>query len=105
DVEHDALRALEKDAPPGALRLVQEPPHRLGKRQNLGCDLDERGEQGRALDLGSAEATQQRVVMQQEMIELLGEAVGIGEIADADRAPPDLVLIGGADAAAGGADL
>ena len=36
---------------------------------------------------------------------LKAEIVELGEVADADRAAADLVLIGGADAAAGGADL
>ena len=40
-----------------------------------------------------------------DAVELRAEAVEMGEVADPDRAAADLVLIGRADAAPGGADL
>src|SRR5579883_340630 len=43
--------------------------------------------------------------MQQELIELVAKARGIGEIAEADGAAAGLVLVSGANAAAGRADL
>ena len=105
DIEHDALRAFEENALAAFLRLVQQPPGRRGERQDLGRDFDQRGEKRRTLHLGRAQAAQQRVVMHEQMIELRGQTRGIGEVADPDRAPANLVLIGGADTAAGGADL
>src|SRR5258708_4162096 len=105
DVEHDALRALEQDALAGAARLVEAVPDDVGERQHLGRDVQQRLQQRRALHLGRIEAAQQGIVMQQQMVELVAEAGGVGEVAQAYGAAPDLVLIGRADAAAGGADL
>ena len=64
----------------------------------------QRIEQRLRLDLGGAEPAQQRVVMEEKLIDLLGQRRLVGEVADADGAPAGLVLVGGADAAAGGAD-
>ena len=47
-----------------------------------------------------AEPAPQRIVMGQQAGDLAVELVGLGEIHQADRAPPDLVLIGRADARA-----
>ena len=54
---------------------------------------------------GFAEAGAERVVVGAQAVELGAEIVEMGEVADADRAAADLVLISRADAAAGGADL
>ena len=43
--------------------------------------------------------------MQQQFVELGGEGLRLGQIADADGAARDLVLISWADASTGGADL
>ena len=43
--------------------------------------------------------------MRKQAIDLVVQRVGVGEVHQADRAPRDLVLIGGANAALGGADL
>ena len=58
-----------------------------------------------AVDRRLAEAGAQRVVMGAEAVELRAELAEMGEVADPDRAAADLVLIGRADAAPGGADL
>ena len=55
-------------------------------------------------DLAHAEAAAQRVVMRQQAIDLAVEHRQVGEVHQADRAAADLVLVGRADAAAGGAD-
>ena len=50
------------------------------------------------------EAAAQRVVVRQQAVDLVRQRVEVGQIHQADGAAADLVLIGGADAAAGGAD-
>jgi hypothetical protein len=52
-----------------------------------------------------AEALQQRIIMQQQFIQLRRQSLGLRQIGDADGAAGDLILIGRTDAAAGGADL
>ena len=105
DVEHGALRALEQDAAAGALELGQAQPDRLGERQQPGRQGGELGQQRVAVDLLDAEAAAQRVVVEQQLVDLGRQRVGVGEVADADGAARRLVLVGRADAAAGGADL
>ena len=58
-----------------------------------------------AVDRRLAEAGAQRVVVRAQAVELRLEIVEMGEVADADRAAADLVLVSRADAAPGGADL
>jgi hypothetical protein len=53
---------------------------------------------------GRPEAAAQRVVMRQQAVDLVRQRLVVGEIHQADGAAADLVLIGRADAAAGGAD-
>ena len=48
---------------------------------------------------------QHEIVELEQRLELRGEAIGVEEVLQADRAPRDLVLVGGADAAAGRPDL
>ncbi len=104
-VQHHRLRALEQDAPPGAAGLVQPLPHRLGERQQLRGEGQQPVEQIALLEGRGAEAAQQRVVMQQQLVELVGQRLRLGEVGDPDGAARHLVLVGGADAAPGGADL
>ncbi len=56
-------------------------------------------------DFLEAEAAAQRVVMGQQPLDLAVERGEVGQVHDADGAAADLVLIGGADAALGRADL
>ena len=58
-----------------------------------------------AVDRRLAEAGAQRVVVRAQAVEQRAELVELGEVADADRAAADLVLVGRADAAARRADL
>src|SRR3546814_5023104 len=51
------------------------------------------------------ETWSQRVVVRGQAVELGFQLVEVRKVADADRAAADLVFIGGADAASGGADL
>ena len=57
-----------------------------------------------AVELLQAEAAAQRVVVRQQAVDLVRQGVEVGQIHQADGAAADLVLIGRADAAAGGAD-
>ncbi len=52
-----------------------------------------------------AEADPQRIVVGEQAFEPALDGIGIGQVADPDRAAADLVLISRADAAPGGADL
>ena len=106
DVEHGALRALEQDAAAGALQLGQPQPDRLGERQQARArSRPAARSRSSRVDRLDAEAAAQRVVVQQQLVELGVERRRVGEVADADGAARHLVLVGRADAAAGGADL
>ena len=56
-------------------------------------------------DLRLAEPAAQRVVVHEDAVDLGPERGQVAQILHADGAPADLVLVGGPDAAAGGADL
>ena len=56
-------------------------------------------------DFGCTETATKRIVMRQDAIDLGGKRLHVGEIHDADGAAANLVFIGRADTAAGGADL
>ncbi len=58
-----------------------------------------------AVELLKPVAAPQRIVMRQQAVDLLRQRTEVGEIHQADGAAPDLVFVGGADAALGGADL
>ena len=105
DVEQHALRAFEQDAAAGAARFVEVAPHRAGEGQHEIGDRGEVAAEALAVDRRLAEAGAERVVVGAEAVELRVEFAQMSEVADADRAAADLVLIGRADAAAGGADL
>ncbi len=49
---------------------------------------------------GKTEPAAQRVVVRSEAFDFPGHGFGIGEVRDADGAPPDFVFVGWADAAA-----
>ena len=105
DVEQRALRALEQDALPSRRARSSIPGH-VHVGQDLGRDLGEFGEQLVFGDLGLAEASRQHVVVHRMRSTLGPSACRASSAAlHADGAPADLVLVGRADAAAGGADL
>jgi len=106
DVEHRRLPRLEDHRLPGVQGVVQleravdeHGPHAVRVREQFGghglhvrltpvVDLDEQG-----------------VLLQERPLDLLPEDGGVEEVLDADAHPVHLVRVGGADAAAGGADL
>ena len=105
DVEQHALRAFEQDAAAAAARLVEVAPYRLGERQHEIGDLGEVVQQPLAVDRRLAEAGAERVVVRAQAVEQRAELAEMREVADADRAAADLVLVGRADAAPRRADL
>ena len=86
DVEHRALGALEQDAAPGAPQLGEAQPDRLGEREELGRQRGQLAQQLGAVDLLDAEAAAQRVVVQQQLVQLGLERRRVGEVAES--APP-----------------
>ncbi len=105
DVEQDALRALEQDARAGLADFLQALPDGLRIFEHIVGDFGEVGDQLLAVDRRLAETGAQRIVVRGQAVELRVELVEVRKVADADRTAADLVLIGGADAAPGGADL
>ena len=90
---------------PRAPRLVERHPDRPRELQHEIGDPAEVALEPGAVDPLLAEAGAQRVVMGADAVELRAQRAEMGEVADPDRAAADLVLIGRADAAPGGADL
>ena len=105
DVQQHALRAFEQDLPAAAAAPVEVAPDRSREGQHETGDLAQVASKRVAIDRRLVEAGAQRVVMRAQAVEQRVEVFELGEIADANRAAADLVLIGGADAAPGGADL
>ncbi len=105
DVEQRALRALEQDALAGAARDIEQVPGHVHEGQDFRRDLRELGEQRLLGELRLAEAAAQRVVVHEDAIDLGAERRRVAQVLHADGAAADLVLVGGADAAAGRADL
>ena len=104
DVEHRPLRALEEDALallPGAVEPV---PDRRGEGQQAGREREQGVLQLGGVRIGNPEAAPERVVMQQQLAEPGPERFDIAQVAEAYGAAADLVLVGRADAAAGGAE-
>ena len=63
------------------------------------------GDQLTPVDFGLVEPAQQRIVVQQQLIDPRFERLGVGEVADPDGPAADFVLVGGTDAPACRADL
>ena len=106
DVEQRTLRAFEQKRFAARARCLQERghvrrhrPQRIGERERLVPRLRERHR------FCSIVLDEDEIVELEQRLELRREAIGIEEILEPDRAPGDLVLVRGADAAAGRADL
>ena len=105
DVQQRALRPLEQHPLAALHRLVEQLPGRLGIGQDLRRDRLQRSEDLVRPGFRQAEAAAQGRVVRQQPVDLGLQRLAVGEVGDADRAAADLVLVGRADAAAGGADL
>ena len=105
DIKQRALRAFEQHPLARPPHLVQQAPGRAGKGQNLGGDVGQGFEEFRRIDLGQVKPPAKGLVVGQQAFDLAFKSLGIGKVRDADRPAADLVLIGRANAATGGADL
>src|SRR5690242_8252833 len=86
-------------------RGVEVAPHRPSEGQDKIGDFAQVLEQAITVDGRFVEAGAERVVVRAEAIEQRPHVLEPREVADADRAAADLVLIGRADTSARGADL
>mmetsp|Transcript_23197 Transcript_23197/g.54782 ORF Transcript_23197/g.54782 Transcript_23197/m.54782 type:complete len:566 (+) Transcript_23197:2995-4692(+) len=106
DVQQRALRAFEQDVLAGQVGLVDHVAdvgqHRLDGLGHLHRLLEDRLE-GQLFAL--QKAFEREVVQVQQLAQLLGETLGVLQVLGTQRAAGDLVLVGRADALAGGADL
>jgi len=105
DIKQHSLRPFEQDARAGLAHFLQSLPHRLGKLQHEGRNLAQVCQQAFAVNRRLIETGAQSIMMRTETIELRFEVIEMRQVAHPDRAAADLVLIGRADSAAGGADL
>ena len=104
-IQHHRLRAFEQHALAAAARLIQAFPDRFRKGQQLWRQRKQAIQQRLFFEFRRPQATQQRIVMAQQFIKLVGKGFGFGQIAKPDRAPRYLVFIGRANAAPCGADF
>ena len=104
DVEQRALRTFEQDALALAALLIEQRPHRIHERQHGGRHGLEFLAHLPRVDRIEPETLAQRVVMGQQAFDLALERRAVGQIHQADRAPPDFVLVCRADAAPRRAD-
>ena len=106
DIEQGALRAFEQNAlarAPRAFREISQVASMKGRI--LGGDAVEFGADGGRRDGFEPEAPAQGLVVGKESCDFLIQSVGFGQVHETDRPPPNLILIGGPDAAFRGADL
>jgi hypothetical protein len=94
DVEHGGLRAFEQDALAGGAQRVEPLPHILGEGQDVRRHREQILGELRRVDRRLAESLAQRIVVRQQGRDLGRQHVGLAEVADADGAAADLVLVG-----------
>ncbi len=106
DVEHGALRALEQDAVAALARVVEQLPDRLGVGQDLGRDLAQLARAAPRRRPPSAPRPRSSALWCSSSASILrSSASGSARSQTRMARRADLVLVGRADAAAGGADL
>jgi hypothetical protein len=88
-----------------ALHVVEKRPDGIREGQDARRDPGKLGDEVLRLHLRLAHAAAQRIVVGEQSFHLGANGGKIGQVIHADGAAAHLVLIGGADAAAGGADL
>ena len=104
-VQHHPLGALEQHPFAGPANLGQRAPGGVGERQDGRRDGEQFVQQPALVDRLVAQAPAQRVVVGQQRVDPRLDGRPIGQVAQPDRPAADLVLVGRADAPAGGADL
>ena len=87
DVEHRALRALEQDARAARLQLAQPQPGRLGEGQDLAApSRAARATSSSPSTSGRPKPRRSALWWQQQVVDLGGQRLGVGQVADPDRA-------------------
>ena len=104
DIEQRALGAFKEDALARTPLAIEQRPHDIDEGKDLRRDLGELAHQRVLADLGHAQTAPQRVVVHEQAVDLGAQSAEVLEVLGADGAPSDLVLVGRADAAPGGAD-
>ena len=87
---------------PSCRAPVEPAPDRGREAEQPGRDGQQVRLQLGGVGVGDPEAAPERVVMEQQLAEARPERLPIAQVAEPDRAAPDLVLVGRTDAAAGG---
>ena len=105
DVQHHALRAFEQHAAVVGTGLFQHPPALAGKGQDLVTDGQKPVKHRLRVCLRLAGGTKPDIVMRRHRLELAAKRLFTGKVTKPNSAACHLVLIGRANAAAGGADL
>ena len=104
-VEQRPLRPLEQHPLPGAADIVQHLPRRSGEGQDLRSHVLQGLQQGTGVHVGQVQPPAQGLVVGEQPGDLGLQRHGIGQVRDPHGPTAHLVLVGRADAAAGGADL
>src|SRR5690606_3492299 len=105
DVQQRALRAFEQHAPALLAQVVQDAGDVALHRLDVLAEGQRLVERLLEIDgFGLEVIDQHEVVVVERGAQFLGELIGIVQVRDADAATRDLVLVGRADAAPGGAD-
>ncbi len=105
DIEQRALRALEQHGGARLLRAAHREPDVVGEREQPRCEtLEHLHGLFDARAHRAAERRELRVGVRDAAFHKLVQLFGMAQIEHAHAAARDLVLIGGPDAAAGGAD-
>src|SRR5262249_37991267 len=104
DVEQRTLRTLEQNTATFAALVVEQRPDAVHVRQNFRRDARKLVKKRAGLDLAHAKTAPKRIVMRKQPLDLAVEHLQVGKIHQTNGPAANLVLIGRADAAAGGAD-
>ena len=104
-IQHHRLRAFKQHALAATARLIQAFPDRFRKGQQLWRERKQAIQQRLFFEFRRSKPAKQRIVMAEQFIKLVRQGFGFSQIAQANRAPRYLVLIGRANAAPCGADF
>ena len=105
NIQQRALRALKQNVGAGAAQFGEAFVHRAHHlHQRVAVRQDKVKVGAPVPGFGAVIALQQKVVVLRQRLQFAGEAVGVGDIGQPQRAPRRLVFVGRADALAGRAD-
>ena len=80
-IQHHGLSTFEQHALAAAARLIQAFPDRFRKGQQLWCQRKQAIQQRLFFEFRRTKATQQRIVMAEQFIKLVGQGFGFRQIA------------------------